>query len=117
MKTVKKKRGVVNIDVDLITCEISFPDMNTFNLNGHSHYCPRVSIGIPMAFQRRFGYNVAVAWRDNLVRMVSRGTKTGYKGTPYEDVVKNGKTKNSSYYRVLQKDMAKLASKKISPKL
>ena len=58
MTRMHQTKQYVKLDIDLLVAEIELHDDQRITFKGYSHFCPRVSIGLPESFERYFGRNI-----------------------------------------------------------
>jgi hypothetical protein len=61
----------VKIDAELFVGEFKIMDHSTITLKASSHFCPRVNLTIPSAFQDYFGRNFSVGWVDRMSKLLN----------------------------------------------
>ena len=96
MKSYKKpKKELAFMWSEMIAGKIQILGPNELHYFGYSHYFLNPSIPIPASFKPYFGRTYVLGMMNNIRDLVgtknSRGkrNKIGYKGTPYEKVIKN----------------------------
>lgn len=79
----------MKIEADFLVGEIRFVDHETLSITAYSHFNPKASLSIPEVFEKMFGRTFVNGWHMNLSGIMGVKSKGGFKGSSYEDVIKN----------------------------
>ena len=84
-----QKRRTVKIEAEFLVGEIIFTNEDTLTLTAYSHFNPNASLSPPEVFEKMFGRTFVNGWHLNLAGIMGVKSKAGFKGSAYENVIKN----------------------------